>query len=177
MKTRVLLLALIAGLASVSAGAADQILTFTNLGPVRIGMTQPEAEAALHAKLRPFNSGAAKECWFGVRADGLYETVSYLFRDGKVTAINVSDNRSPTPGTSALPVATERGIHIGAPAADVRKAYASSPIIDERHTDYDFIRLFSPDRQYGISFDVATGKVSNITAGAAEDSIIVEPCL
>lgn len=120
MKTRVIFMALIAGLASASAIAADQILTFTNLGPVRIGMTLAEAEGALQVKLKSVYPDSPKSCWFGNRADGIDGPVSYWIENDKVVAIDIDDHEWPKPETSVPPVATERGIRMAPPRLPLR---------------------------------------------------------
>lgn len=179
MKTRVVLLAIVVGLASANATAADQILTFTNLGAVRIGMTQAEAEAALHTKLKSVYPEPVNGCWFGKRTDGIDETVSYMFNNtGKIVTINVDESAWPKRAKVVPLVSTERGIRIGASEADVKKAYASSSITDGHYSDVHQIEVRSPDGRYGLNFSLSeTAKVFGITAGTAEDFYIDEPCV
>ena len=57
----ILLLATVLCLPSESANAADQILTFTGLGPVHIEMTVDQAEKALGAKFKPMDHDVEDE--------------------------------------------------------------------------------------------------------------------
>ncbi|MHB1207385.1 MAG: hypothetical protein ACYCZX_17595 [Rhodospirillaceae bacterium] len=179
MKIRVVLLAVVVGLVSASAIAADQILTFTNLGPVQIGMTQAQAEAALNTKLRSVYPEPVNGCWFGNRTDGRDETILYMFnKTNKIVTIGVGDSVWPKREKSVPLVATERGIRIGASVADVKKAYASSSVTDRHYTDGHQIEVRSPDGRHGINFRLSeTDMVVDIIAGTAEDFYIVEPCI
>lgn len=183
MKNFALLLALLAALSSESVSAADQILTFSNLGPVRIGMTQAEAEAALHTKLKSIYPEPVNGCWSANRADGIDGQVSYFFKHDKIVTIDVDDHEWPKPETSVPPVATERGIHIGDLTASLKKAYGSSLTINFHpqgnagDENYLWITLLSPDKKYGLLFEIWEGKVSHFNAGTADDFYVDEPCI
>lgn len=65
----------------------------------------------------------------------------------------------------------------GTPKAAVKDAYKSSPITEEQYSDRNSINLLSPDKQYGIAFDVTSGTVRQMRAGTIQNFITDEPCI
>jgi hypothetical protein len=170
-------------MASANANAADQILTFTGLGSVVIGMTQAQAEAALHTTLRPIYPDNKATCWFGKRADNVDGQVSYMIENSRIVRIDIDDHQWPRPEKSVPPVATERGIRIGSSTDDVKTTYGSTLTIDfhpqgnASDENYLYVALPSADKRYGLLFEIWEGKVKNLRAGTAETFRLDEPCV
>lgn len=169
-------------LASAPGSAADQLLTFMGLGPVRIGMTLAQAERALGAKLKSIYPDMPEACWFGNRADGVDGPISYWIENDKVVRIDINDSAWPSAERVVPPVATERGIRIDSVTDDVKKAYGPSLIVkfhpqgNEGDESALYLRVPSDDHQYGLLFEIWDGKVNTFRAGTAEAFYIDEPC-
>lgn len=175
-------LALLLSLASASANAADQILTPDGLGPVRIGMTVSQAEQALGAKLKPFDSsdGYSKEsCWETHRADESDAAVIYMIWYGKIVRIAVyrHDEKRIAP-----PIATDKGIRIGDSDARVKEVYGPAlkvevdPQADNEEQGSD-LTTFTKSKRRGITYETADRKVVNFRAGLPKATFLSEGCL
>lgn len=176
MRYPTLSVGLIVLFASASANAADQILTFDGLGPVRIGMTVRQAEMALGAKLKPMdpsNGVDTEACWETTRADDPDPFVSYMIWSGTIVRIDIGTGRiqQATP-----PIATERGIRLNSSVEDVKKAY-SPRLVSNFHSqgdigNYDllYMTVLSDDRRYGHFF--VTWKNGLTSMGTADTKAI-----
>jgi hypothetical protein len=110
--------------AAPPALAGPPALTFDGLPPVRIGMTVPQAESALHARLAPMPDFESAECWMTRRADGLDPGVAYMVEQGRITRIDVW-----RPQAGARPaVRTAAGIGIGSAEAEIAAAYGQGAV-------------------------------------------------
>ena len=159
----------------------DRTLSFDGLGPVRVGMTVPEAETALGATLtapRP-DDGRGEDCWYTQRADLVDETITYMIAYGKIVRINV-DNAAPRKNEKAAPrVVSERGIHIGSSVADVMSAYGSALIVSPNPNGNDtdrFMLVLSEDGRHGLLFDIWDEKVDSFRNGTADAVQMPEGC-
>lgn len=184
MKTRVVLLALIiGGLASANASAADQLLTFDGLGPVRVGMTVPEAEAVLGVKLTPLDTSdgvSSEACWYTSRTDGVDQALPYMIQNGRIARIDVNNGTPGAMKRSDPGVRTERGIRIGSSEEDVKKAYGSSlDITPHAYGDENdhYLTILTADKSRGIRFETWEGKVDTFHVGTASAILLVEGCL
>ena len=174
--------AVVSTLFALNFPGEDRTLTFDGLAPVRIGMSLPEAEAALGTKLKSVYPDMPGNCWFGNRADGVDGAISYWIENGTVVRVDIDDNAWPNADKVAPRIATERGIRIGSPSNDVKKAYGPGlsvefhPQGNDGDQNYLFMTAFDNDKQRGLLFEVWEGKVSEIQAGTAETYYIHEPC-
>ena len=155
---------------------AERIVSLDGFGPVRISMTVPEAEAALKAKLNPFDPNDPaehKECWLTERADGSDPLVAYMVENSIVARIEISD---PT-------VATEKGIKVGSTEDQARKAYGPALDISPHSGDYDFphqgayLTVYSLDKKKGVLFEVIEGKIRALRTGTLPAIRYYEGCL
>lgn len=182
MKNLARLLALLAVPITERAAAADQILTFDGLGPVHVGMTVLEAEAALGVKLEPLdtNDGVSSDsCWYTLRTDGVDQAIPYMIRDGRIARIDVNEGPIGKMGTNIPGVKTERGIGIGSSEEDVKKAYGSAlNITPHRYGGEDdhYLTTLTADKSRGIRFETWEGKVNHFHVGTAEAILLVEGC-
>ena len=167
--------------ASMGAFAADQILTFTGLGPVRIGMTVPQAEEALGAKFEPMDTEIESEnCWTTRRADHVDPLVTYMIWKTKIVRIDV-DNGEPGKDEFVVPpVVTPEGIRVGATEQVVKQTYGARLRISPHHymeDDGHYMEIFAKDRRYGLLFESTYGKVVGLRAGRKDAIRLVEGCL
>lgn len=113
------------------AAANVQTITPEGLGPVRIGMTAQVALRALGRGWRledPLEPGDANGCRYIGNGHPETTSVSYMVENMRVTRIETG---APESGPAA-PIASERGIRVGATEADVRRAYPRG-LVSEAH--------------------------------------------
>ncbi|HKX91088.1 MAG TPA: hypothetical protein VJM15_01485 [Sphingomicrobium sp.] len=168
MRSRSALLAAMLLLAAASPGALPP-LTVDGWGKIRIGMTEPEVDAALGAKL----SGEPVEPDIACVEKGT-ETLpgfTFMFEEGRLTRISLDSDSK---------VATPRGIAAGATEEAVRKAYARG-LTSEPHTYADppaeYLTYWTVSGRKGVRFETDEQRiVRTIHAGGASIEY-VEGCL
>lgn len=171
-------LALALCLASVPANAADQILTPDGLGRVKIGMTVRQAEKALGARLRPRDTKFGTEaCWHTYRSDLDDPPISYKVWYKKIVSIQVF---KPEHG-EILPIATDKGIHVGDEDAKVKEAYGQSLHVRpdsqvNNESEASVMTVSTKDKSRGLVFLTIDTKVVEIRAGLSEPIQAIDDC-
>ena len=161
---------------SASAPGAN-VLTAQGFGPLRIGMTRAEVEAALGPDSDPKSVGgpdpASCDMFRPARAP---EGLSVMLENGVLTSVWVSRNAA---------VETERDLNVGDTAAEVRRVHGSAAVVEphkyvEAPAEYltvwstaDHSSAAARGLKYEIGLD---GKVQTIAAGGPSISY-VEGCL
>ena len=153
-----LLLALITS-AAAAVPQPQWRLTVDGLGPVRIGMTREQVEAALHTRLKGEPIEDEKACVELVpigREQGLW----FMFEDHKLTRISVGKPSRVT---------TPRGIGVDATADVVRRAYArglkAEPHKYEDHPA-EYLTYWTAPGKRGVRFETdRKRRVQTIHAG------------
>ena len=163
--------------AATAAVAADQVLTFTGLQPVKIGMSVPEAEAALGYKLKPLDTSdlvSTEACWLTERGDGTQHALTYMVRNSKITRIDVWEEDGQ-PST----VHSRAGLRIGSTESDVVGAHGKALEISEHpHLGEEgrYLLLPASDKRHGLLFEIVRGKVVNLRSGELESIRLTETC-
>lgn len=98
---------------------SDWVMTADGYGPVRTGMTQAQALAALGAGWS-LQEGSNESCRFISTGDDGAAIQQFMVRNGVVAGAR-ADDYAPTAGRST--VKTDRGVGLGSTAAQVRAAY------------------------------------------------------
>ncbi len=160
---------------TASAGAErvsspkDWTLSFQGFGPVRVGMTVPEAEKALKMKLHEDETDKSEPegCHYASNEDVL-PGVGFMVEGGKVVRIDISSGVYRTVG----------GVQIGMTEQDVKKRH---PNIKTEEHHYDptghYLSLASKDLRYGIVFETDGKVVTNYRSGKRGPVAYVEGCL
>ena len=156
--------------AAAPAPSYDWKLTPAGWGPVRIGMNRDQVSKALKTRLEGDafdNEGSCMELF--PESDELRGSY-FMFLDGKLSRISVTDPSK---------IVTPRGIGVGATEADVRKAYDTGLQAEEHHyvgAPAEYLTYWLKPKASGVRFETdAQGKVSIIHAGG--DSIeLIEGC-
>lgn len=151
--------------ASVAATppTAAWVLTADGLGPLKIGMTPKQAQAALGRKLTTDNAFDASCRPYDVEG---WEALSLLFIDGKLDSVDLSDGAKWT---------TAAGVKVGDTDAAIRKAYGAAA--HKTRAEYDgppagYFTVRGPG-PHGIKFTTdASRKITNIDAGGASIGFI-----
>jgi hypothetical protein len=145
---------------------AGDVLTAQGFGPLRIGMTRPEVEAALGKDADPNSVGGPDpdscDMFRPARAP---EGMLVMVEDGVLTSIWLISNAG---------VVTDRGIGVGAAPADVKKAYGTA-LTAQPHKYQDapaeyLLVWTSADHDSpaarGLKYEVSVdGQVTSIAAG------------
>lgn len=164
-------------LAPASAQPGDQILTFTGLPPVQVGMAVSEAERALGYRLKPLDTSdrvSTEACWLTERADGTQRWLTYMVRNGKITRIDVwGEEGHPSD------ISSKDGLRIGSAEDAVMRTHGKAlEISGHPHLGADgrYLVLPAPDKRHGLLFETVHGKVVNLRAGELESISLMETC-
>ena len=155
--------------------AADKI-TAQGFGPLRIGMTRAEVEAALGADSNPNAVGGPDpescDMFHPARAP---EGLLVMLENGRLTSVWLRDNTA---------IETDRALNIGDPAAEVKRVYGSAAIVSPhkyQEAPAEYVTVWSgPDRTSpaarGVKYEIGgDGKVAGI-AGGGPSIEYVEGC-
>lgn len=151
-----------------SVGAAESwLISSDGYGPVRIGMSQKEAESLMHVKLKTEdNLPLMQHCDHVFAAKG-FDGISIMLQEGRITRFSVS---SPT-------VSTKSGVKIGDTTLRLKNIFGSRVQIEPSNFDENgfYYFVWEKSQQRGIKFEVINDQVRFIYAG--DDSIrLVEGC-
>lgn len=154
------------------------VLRMDGIGPIRVGMTVPEAEKASGVKLKPIQE-TMNECTF-VAPDGKIQDIIFMVFKGKIVRADTPDE-----GMSQKPsqVKTPEGIGVGDSMAKVKSTYQGR-IKTQRHPygqeGKDFYLLVSPrdpkNKKYLMIFEVRDGVVKSFRSGLSGDVQAIEGC-
>jgi hypothetical protein len=146
-------------------GAREWSLSFDGFGPVKVGMTVPEAEKALNMRLGA--DRAPDETCHYVLNEKQLSGVGFMVLEGRIARIDVSTRDHPT----------WRGARVGATEAELRRlhpqiAVNSHPYDDRGHD----LRLASRDRRRALIFETDGQVVTSFRAGMAKAVAYIEGC-
>lgn len=141
------------------------------VGPLRIGMTFAQADAALGAKLNVGDdySNGLMACNYG--SSTALPGVAVMVDGGKVVRFDVKAD---------APIRSDRGIAEGDPVAKVLAAYPEGLKREPHHyveAPGHYLEWFNADRSRGIRYEIdQQGVVSSMYSGAAPNVGYVEGC-
>jgi len=167
-------------LALVAPGrdAPGPVLTFDGFGPVRIGMTAAQAQAALGRKFKfdDAQSGDVNECAYAWRADGKDSNVLYMIEKKRITRIDISNLNSHGRGVTG--VVTAAGIGIGASEQAVRRAYGAAVIVAPApyETGGQWLKVKDRGGRHGFVFETEHGRVTTFRTGERAAIDYMEGC-
>lgn len=147
---------------------ADSPITTEGIGPVLVGMTESEAEAAGNIELST-DGYVSGSCGY-FHTDSL-NGVNFMFHKGTLARVDVMN-----PAISTL-----SGVSVGDSEADVYAAYGESiketPEFYEPEHSSDLTYIpDDPNDHSRVSFDVTRGEVVHIRAGRLPEVNYVEGC-
>jgi len=168
------------GLASPSISAhrsTTMLLKPDRLGPVEVGMSVSQAEAALKAKLRVDYPDANPEgvgCGFATRVDRRDAAIAYMVEDGKITRIDVDTPKKPSAYDHKI--VSERGIGIGSTEIQIRRAYQKAAQFDPHpYAEGHYVTIEGP--KFSVLFETEHGKVTTFRSGLNQSVQYIEGCL
>lgn len=151
-------------------------LTAGGYGPLRIGMSRAEVEAAMGPDADPEAVGgpdpASCDMFRPARAP---EGMLVMIEDGVLTSVWVSDNPA---------IETDRALNVGDPAAEVKRVYGAAAVATSHKyqpAPAGYVTVWSTaDRQgpeaRGLTYEIgADGRVESI-AGGGSSILYVEGC-
>jgi len=146
-------------------GADSWMVRPDGVGPVKIGMTLAQVNAALHQKLEKDTQD--EDGCFYVSPNG-HGPISFMIAGGRIVRIDVSE-----PG-----VPTSEGIQVGDSEARARQVYGARMKIT-KHAYIDtghYLTVRSSDGRHGIRFETDNGKITMFYAGRYDAIQYIEGC-
>ncbi|HEY7410278.1 MAG TPA: hypothetical protein VII13_06035 [Vicinamibacteria bacterium] len=139
-------------------------VTPTGLGPVRVGMTVPEAQRVLGSALVALDPEAP--CYH-VRWDGGPPRVTFMVIDGRIARVNVD----------AAPTATSAGARVGDSEARVEALYPGQvAVTPHKYTDGRYLTVTPAEDGHRIVFESDGERVLRYRAGRLPEVRWVEGC-
>jgi hypothetical protein len=155
---------------SVEAAPANgPRVTFTSLGPARIGMSRQNLERALGTRLKSEDPDADSEGCEYVAPERGYEGIGFMLINQRLARIDVSD-----PNVNTL-----SGVHVGSTQESVLALYPGRVVVSPHAytaPDGSYLTMLSPDKRHGLRFETDHGKVTVYYAGTAEAIQYIEGC-
>lgn len=146
------------------------VLSPDGIGPLRVGMTFAEADAALGAKLdvKDEYGNGLDACNYG--SSTALPGVAVMVEGGRVARFDIRDSS----------IRSDRGVGEGDPATAVQAAYPDG-LKREPHKYVEapghYLEWYNADRTRGIRYEIGQdGRVSNMYAGAVPNVGYVEGC-
>jgi hypothetical protein len=136
-------------------GTSETVVTAGGFGPYKIGVAQKDLEKSdLVGKVDTAKSG---NCTGYGTAKGIkkYKTPTLVFFKGRLLRVTVT----------AADVPTDKGVKVGAPIADVQKAYPAGKQLEDSIGRPAWLASVG---DFGLLFDMQNQKVAGIQAGMAE---------
>lgn len=169
MMRSLIVLAALAGAGAASAQPGGWRLTPQGYGPVRIGMSRPQAQAALGATLEGEPIDDADQC-IEMTARRGHRGIFFMFERGRLARVSAAE------GSSAR---TQRGIGIGATEAQVRAAYPRG-LRSERHEYQDaparYFTYWTRPARSGMRFETDGGRRVRVIHAGNSSIQYVEGC-
>lgn len=156
--------------AAAAPTAAAPVLTPAGFGPLRIGMTDAEARAAVGAGNIEADTGTEiSESCTEIKLKGDYPGVYLMINDGRLSRVTLAEGAKFT---------TDKGIGLGAKPADVMAAYPGAVSTPHEYEDPPavYLTVWTKPEKEGARFEVNhEGVVGSIYAGD-ETISYVEGC-
>jgi hypothetical protein len=149
--------------AAVCFASDGWIVRDDGVGPVKIGMSLPQLNTALHEKFAMPENKEDQGCFYVNPTK--HPQVSFMIENSRLVRVDVDKSG----------VATDKGVQVGDSEERVRQVYGPRLEIGQHHyTDGHYLTVRSGGR--GIRFETDQGKVSTFYAGTFEAIQYVEGC-
>jgi hypothetical protein len=152
--------------ATAAAASKTWIVRMDGAGPVRIGMSLAQLNAALGENFSMPRDPDEQACFYAETAK--QPDIGFMVEHGKVTRVDVTKRGLPTAA----------GIRVGDPEARVIKKYGRRLHVepDAYNPEGHYLTLSSADGRYGIRFETEHGQVTAFYAGEAHAIAYIEGC-
>lgn len=146
--------------AAPAPAAAAPVLTTAGLGPMRIGMTDAEARAAVGAANIEADTGTEiSDSCTEIKLKGAYPGVYLMINDGRLSRITLSEGAK---------IKTDKGVGVGARPAEVMAAYPNAQAEPHHYENppAQYLTVWTKPEKEGVRFEVNyAGIVADIHAG------------
>jgi hypothetical protein len=166
-RATVLLASILFATIAVCTAAQVWVVRFDGTGPVKIGMSLSELNAALHEKFLMPQDEDQRACFYVNHAK--HPGVAFMIQEGHVTRVDVDG-----PGVS-----TAEGIKIGDSESRAKQVYGNKLKVEPHHytaPEGHYLTLLSGNERYGIRFETDEGKIVRFYAGQRQAITYVEGC-
>jgi hypothetical protein len=184
MNNKAKLFTLLTGILAVSSLSVGTVLAQANLtnqskvsvngiGPVRVGMTVPEATKAGGIKLVSLsNAPISNAGCFYIKPQGAPKGVEMMLQDGRIARVDILKNSRIT---------TVKGAKIGNTEAQIKSLYPGQiQVTPHKYTQGGHYLTLTPknsaDKNYRIVFETDGKRVTNFRAGKLPEVENVERC-
>ena len=169
MNLRYVFVACLLCITSLGSGAASDtwVVHFNSTGPIKIGMSLSQLNAALHEEFSMPEDEDGKACFYAepTKRHG----IAIMVEEGYVTRVDVSQ-----PGIS-----TAQGIRIGDSEARAKQVYGDKLKVKPHAYDGPeghYLTVLSSNGLYGIRFETDGKKISSFYAGKTAAIAYIEGC-
>ncbi|HEX3093461.1 MAG TPA: hypothetical protein VHW72_12600 [Candidatus Angelobacter sp.] len=152
---------------AVSTATHKWVVRFDGTGPVKIGMSLSDLNAALHEKFSMPNDKDEQACFYVEHSK--YPGVAFMIQEGFVTRVDVDRPE----------VSTAEGIKIGDSESRAMQVYGSKLKVELHHytaPEGHYLTVLSSNERYGIRFETDKGKIVRFYAGQQQAIALVEGC-
>jgi len=143
------------------------VVTHDGFGPVKVGMTLPQASKALGVRVTRGAGYEGDGCYYASPERG-YEGVLFMMSGSRIVRIDVSGGRH----------ATDRGARVGDSEARIKRLYRGEYTVS-RHKYVDqgrYIEVAAKGGRYLIIFETDGRRVTTYRVGRPEQVGYVEGC-
>lgn len=157
------------GLLAIAAAGTSASDTWTlrpdGIGPIKVGMTLPQLNTALHEKFKFSDNKEDQGCFYVKPANYL---VSLMIEDNHLVRVDVNKRGIPT----------EKGIQVGDSEKHALQVYgADAKVVEHKYNpDGHYLTVRSKEGRYGIRFETDKGKIQEFYGGTLEAIQYVEGC-
>ena len=141
----------------------DWVVREDGVGPIKVGMSLSELNAALHERFTMPTSKDDQGCFYVSSAK--HPHISYMIEAGHVVRVDVDS-------------ATAQGVQVGDAEEHALQAYGPRLKVSESKYDPEghYLTIQSEDGRNGVRFETEKGKIQTYYAGRFEAIRYVEGC-
>ena len=143
-------------------------MTFHGIAPVNVGMTPPEAEAAIRDTLVRYERTPATESCYLVHPEST-PTLLFMIEDGRVVRVE----------TESSDFSTLSGVRVGDTEEQARNVYRNRVKAEVHPYDPEghYLVIDSPDQRFAMILETDGKIVTQIRAGLLPAVRYIEHCL
>ncbi len=150
---------------SSSFASDDWVVSQNGVGPVKIGMSLSQLNAALHEKFTMPQNKEDQGCFYVSATKRPH--VSFMIESRHVVRVDVDREG----------IATADGVHVGDSEEHAKQVYGPRLKVEpHKYTDGHYLTVGSKSDGYGIRFETENGKIEAFYAGTFEAIQYVEGC-
>ena len=152
-----------------AAPQGQPVAGFAGYGPITVGMTPDEANAAMALDLRILNPGEEGEpCYYLLPGGDFEADPAFMVSEGRIARVDINE-----PG-----IATAEGAQVGDPEARIMQLYPAAEVEPHKYGDEGdhYLTVYDAGRTHAIVFETWDGGVKQIRAGKLPEARYIEGC-